>query len=173
MTTVATRAAQPRDAAFLPPIERSAAQLFSQVPSLAWIATDSVQTEERHLELIKEGTEWVAIDDDDKPIGFLNGDLVAGNLHICEVSVHADHQRKGIGRRLIQAAKDWATAHGCPYITLTTFRAVPWNEVFYHSLGFRTLASSEVSTSLAKIMDGEAEAGLALETRCAMSLSLA
>lgn len=172
MDTVVVRLAEARDAPFLPAVERSAAQLFSQTPDLAWLANGSVQSVEQHLELIKGGVAWVAVDHEDVPIGFLNGNLINQNLHICEVSVESNHQGKGIGRGLMEAARQWAVHCGCSSITLTTFRNVPWNEGFYKSLGFTTLKSSELTTLLDNIMKEEVDAGLPGEQRCAMCLHL-
>ena len=172
METTAVRRAEIRDASRLPAVERSAAQAFLEHPHLAWVADDSVQTVEQHMKLIESEVAWVAVDRDDAPIAFLNGNSTNGNLHIREVSVHLDHQRKGIGRALMGAAKQWAVENSCSTITLTTFRNIPWNEGFYKSLGFRTLKSSEVTPSLDTIMKDEADSGLPIEQRCAMCLRL-
>ncbi|KAJ5825619.1 GCN5- N-acetyltransferase [Penicillium riverlandense] len=172
MDTVTVRLAKAKDAPLLLAVERSAAQVFLQLPDLAWIANDSVQSEERHLELIERGAAWVAVTPEDIPIGFLNGKLMDQDLHIKEISVQFDYQGKGIGRKMMRAAREWAVSHGCLSITLTTFRDVPWNEGFYRSLGFTTLKSSELTTSLKNVMKEEADAGLPIERRCAMCLRL-
>ena len=61
-----------------------------------------------------------------------------------------------------------ATARGLPGVTLTTFRDVPWNEAFYASCGFRTLAADELTPALRDILADEAHAGLPPDRRCAM-----
>ena len=174
MDTITVRLAEPKDAPHLPTVEHSAAQVFLQLPSLSWIANDSVQTEERHLDLIEHGAAWVAVTPEDIPIGFLNGKLTEQdrNLHIHEISVQSNYQGQGIGRKIMKAAREWAESRGCLSITLTTFRDVPWNEGFYKSLGFATLKSSELTMSLNAIMKEEVDAGLPIERRCAMRLNL-
>jgi GNAT superfamily N-acetyltransferase len=63
-------------------------------------------------------------------------DRTRGGAHLEQLSVHPDHGRRGIGRALLRAACEWATAHGYPELTLATYRDVPWNGPFYASEGF-------------------------------------
>lgn len=172
MAHIVIREAEATDAPLLPAVERSAAQTFLQLPGYEWLATGDTQSMEEHLSYIKRGAEWVAVNAANLPIAFLNGSLAERIFHIHEVSVESSHQGKGIGRGLISTAKQWAIASGCSSITLTTFRNVPWNELFYRSLGFRTLDTSELTASLEAAMKNEADVGLSIKDRCAMSLSL-
>jgi len=167
------RPAEPADAPSLPDIERSAGEAFRQIPDLAWIADDAVQSEERHLQFIGGGTAWVAVDAMDVPVGFLCGELLDGNLHIWELAVANDHQRQGIGRRLLDRAKDWAARRNLVAVTLTTFRDVPWNEPFYRSEGFATLLPGELTQTLREVLASEIDAGLPAERRCAMRYPMA
>ena len=162
------RPAQPADAPSLPDIERSAGEAFRQIPDLAWIADDTVQSEERHLQLMEGGAAWVAVDATDVPVGFLSGELLDGNLHIWELAVASDHQRRGIGRRLLDRAKHWAAQRNLAAVTLTTFRELPWNEPFYRSQGFATLLPGELTQTLRDVLASEIDAGLPAERRCAM-----
>jgi len=75
----------------------------------------------------------------DPPTGFCCVELVDGNPHIWQVSVHPKQGRKGLGRALVLAACKWASEQGFDSITLTTYRDVPWNAPFYASLGFEAL----------------------------------
>jgi GNAT superfamily N-acetyltransferase len=162
------RPAKAADAAFLPDIERSAGEAFRHFPGLAWIADDAVQSEQSHLRFIEGGAAWVSVDAADVPIGFLCGEMLHDNLHIWELAVAHDHQGRGIGRRLLDQSKQWAAQRKLAAITLTTFRAVPWNEPFYRSEGFVTLLPEELTQTLRDILASEIEAGLPAERRCAM-----
>ncbi|KAG8406539.1 hypothetical protein J3459_018680 [Metarhizium acridum] len=170
------RPATPADAPLLPAVEQSAGQAFRQIYDLAWVADDSGQSVKRHLTLIAQGVAWVALETDlthqEVLVGFLNGEILDGNLHIWEVSVDKDHQGKGIGRALMAQAKKWAAEQQLPFVTLTTFRNVPWNERFYKSIGFVTLDDGEVTAALRRVLDAEVRDGLPAERRCAMRLSL-
>ncbi|TQV92721.1 GCN5-related N-acetyltransferase (GNAT) domain-containing protein [Cordyceps javanica] len=171
------------DAEKLPAVERSAGQAFRSVPELAWIAEDDPQTIRRHLELIESGVSWVAVPavaasggsssaDGGGPVGFLNGQLLNGFLHIWEMSVDRKCQGQGIGKQLMQTAIDHATQHRYKGLTLTTFLDVPWNDAFYKSRGFVLLEPAAIPPALLGILDEEARGGLPRERRCAMELAL-
>lgn len=161
------RTAIEADADLLPEIERSSGELFRQIPELAWIAEDDVQTVARHQEIIKQGTAWVALFDTGSIIGFLSAEVHGSSLHIWQMSVQSGHQKRGVGRALIHAAKSWAEAHKLSSLTLTTFRNVPWNAPFYQSCGF-SLAKPDSSPMLLRALAAEKQAGLPVEQRCAM-----
>ena len=159
------------DAQFLPDIERSSGEAFRHLPSLAWIADDDVQSLERHLELIELGQAWVARSDQGI-VGFLSAERFVNSLHIWQMAVHSDFQKKGIGRALIVQAKQAAASAGLTNLTLTTFRHVAWNEPFYASCGFRTLKPNDLCERLKATLDAEERAGLPLDQRRAMSCSI-
>ena len=165
---VQIRLAHPTDAVFLPAVERSAAEAFRAIPSLAWIVDDTVRSEEDHLKFIGYGTSWVTVSETGRPVGFLCGEVCGCDLHIWELAVQSDHQRSGRGLALIVTAIDWASEHGLAGVTLTTFRDVPWNEPFYKRAGFQTLGDDQVGSRLRDILLGEIERGLPGEQRCAM-----
>ncbi len=162
------RLAHPADAVFLPAVERSAGEAFRAIPSLAWIADDTVLSEESHLKFIDSGTSWVTVSGADRPIGFLSGEVCGCDLHIWALAVHSDHQRSGRGFALINTAIDWAKKHGLAGVTLTTFRDVPWNEPFYRHAGFQTLCDDQACSRLKDLLRDEVEHGLPGEQRCAM-----
>jgi len=73
-----------------------------------------------------------------------NGD-VAGFGHVLEVdavchleqlSVRPEHSRRGLGRQLLDAAKEHAQERGYKEISLRTYADVPWNAPFYERAGF-------------------------------------
>ncbi len=162
------RKAIPADADRLPEIEKSAGESFRQLEDLSWIADDDVMSAEEHLRHIKEGTVWVAEEGANRITGFLTAEQGDAELHIHEVSVHADHQGKRIGRRLIEAAYEEAQKKGLSALTLTTFRDVPWNAPFYARTGFEIAADHALGPRLQAILDRETDAGLPRDKRCAM-----
>lgn len=166
------RPATADDCPLLPEIERCSGELFRQVPGLEWIADDTVQSAEQHRALIADGLALVAEVDGFGLAGFLNGQPAGDALHLWQIAVHPDQQRRGIGRRLIEAAQHHAAARGIDALTLTTFRAVAWNEPFYRNLGFVTLDEAELSPRLRAILAAEGRAGLPVARRCAMRKGL-
>lgn len=166
--TLRIRLSRPDDAAHLPAIERSAAARFRSVPALAWIADDAVMSAEGHAPYIAAATSWVACDEAGGLLGFLAAQPFGTTLHIWELAVRAEHQGRGIGRRLVAAACEAAQARGLADVTLTTFRELPWNEPFYKRCGFETLDSAGLDARLRAVRDHEAALGLPVERRCAM-----
>lgn len=169
---VAVRPAREDEIETLRHIERSAAQAFRLIEAFSWLAVGDVQSAERHHGLIEQGTNWAAVADDDRPVGFLSAEIVGREMHIWEISVDHLHQGFGIGRKLIRHATEAAEARGLDAVTLTTFRTIPWNCPYYERLGFRTLDETDLSPRLDGVLALEAGHGLARDTRCAMLLPL-
>ncbi|MDD2058325.1 GNAT family N-acetyltransferase [Pseudomonas sp. GD03860] len=168
--TITLRFAHPADAPLLPAVERAAAQSFAAVPGLQHIASSPVLDADRHLDFILRQHEWVAVDAQDRPLGFLCGQDCGEDWHIVELSVHQAAQGRGLGRRLIATAADWARASGYAGLTLTTFARVPWNAPFYARLGFECLTAEHCSDFLQRQLAAEHAHGL--RDRCAMRLGL-
>ena len=111
-------------------------------------------------EAIDAGLLWVAVSDA-RPVGFAHAKLLeAGRAHLDELDVHPDHGRRGVGRRLVGAVCDWAAASSLDAVTLSTFRAPPWNAPFYASMGFRVLADHELTPALRRVVAQETRRGL-------------
>src|SRR5690606_12878830 len=133
-----------QDTPLLPEIERSSGELFRQYPGLQWIADDDVQSEAQHQAFVAEGVALVA-ELEGAVVGFLTGSLEPDALHIWQIAVGRTHQRRGIGRKLIEAAQQLAVDHAPIALTLTTFRDVPWNEPYYQKLGIKTLDERDIN----------------------------
>ena len=95
-------------------------------------------------------------------------DVVDGNAHIEQLSVHPSHARQGLGKALLDTAVAWAQQHGLPAVTLTTYASVPWNAPYYERLGFQVLTEDQMSSGLRSIREHEAARGLAAWTRVTM-----
>ncbi|WP_373490456.1 N-acetyltransferase family protein [Parasphingorhabdus sp.] len=171
MPDIVIRLATPDEAALLPDIERSAGTAFLSIPGLEWIASEGVMSAGVHRIHIDEGTVWVAISAA-CCIGFLTAAQYGRSLHIVELSVADGHQGKGVGRRLMETAKEYAEAAGLHDLTLTTFRDLSFNEHFYQKLGFQTLDEADLPQRLADLLLSEVDHGLPGDRRCAMRLTL-
>ena len=162
--------ARPGDVAALPAIELAAAQL------LRGHAPDSVLNEvfdERELrEAQGQRRLWVALEGD-TPVGFALAELLARDLpHLEEVDVHPSHGRRGLGARLVQAVCAWAARSGHSYLTLTTYRDLPWNMPFYARLGFAELPVAEWRPELEAVFRAETARGFDSERRLVMRRAL-
>lgn len=172
MEDILLRRAFLADAAVLPDVERSADAVFRGVPGLEWIADDAVLGVEAQRRWIRRGHVWVAEQAGRGILGFVTAQEVEDLFHIWQIAVRAEAQRAGIGRALIARVEAAALAAGRSALTLTTFRALAFNEAFYAGLGFRVLRPSECRGRLAGILRAEAEHGLPAERRCAMRRDL-
>ncbi|QXZ17089.1 GNAT family N-acetyltransferase [Pseudomonas sp. AO-1] len=171
MSFVVRRARQ-NDAAALPAIERSAAELFRTDPTLAWLADTDVASAAQHRQFIDHAHVWVAENTSAQLAGFIRALDVGNQLHIEELSVGLVFQGQGVGRQLLLAAIEHARREQMRAVTLTTFRDVPWNARFYQRMGFVEVAPGEHEAHLLDALQNEIEQGFAAERRCAMQLSL-
>jgi len=113
----------------------------------------------------------VADDGAGTPVGFVHVLEIDGHAHLEQVSVHPDHQHRGVGAALVRAAMAEARARGFPRLSLCTFRDVPWNGPFYRRLGFTEVV--EPAPFLQEIRRSERDLGLdAIGVRCVMEVAL-
>jgi GNAT superfamily N-acetyltransferase len=113
---------------------------------------------------------FVAVDELDHTFAFLAATELDGAIYVVEIDVMQRWQRKGVGRRLMQAIIEAAQMRGTSGVTLTTDRYVPFNAPFYASLGFRALDEREMPAGLFKILRFEIDHGADPERRVAMTL---
>lgn len=154
----------------------AAGALFADV-GMAYVSEDpplSIEELERYR---SRGMAWVAADGlaerpAERPVAYLLADLVDGNAHIEQVSVHSGWGRQGIGRALIDHLEEWAAGQGLPAVTLTTFADVPWNGPYYRRCGFRPMAEAELGPELAALRATERARGLDRHPRLAMVKTL-
>lgn len=161
------RKARPSDLPLLGAIEAEAGKLFADV-GLGGIGEGDSTSLDDFNDCHAAGLLWVAVDNNDVPVGFAYVEIVGGQPHLDELDVHPDHGRHGIGATLVQTVIDWARSNGYAGLTLTTFRDVPWNMPFYAKLGFRVLADTELTPELRALVDDETRRGLPPEKRVVM-----
>jgi GNAT superfamily N-acetyltransferase len=156
---VRIRPVAPDELEILRDIERAAGRSFREIgmPEIADDEPLPVETLEAYR---RAGRAWTTVDAADRPVAYMITDLVDGNVHIEQVSVHPDHARRGLGRALLDRAWERARADGVPALTLTTFADVPWNAPYYLRCGFRILAENRWTPGLRAIRQQEAAHGL-------------
>ena len=156
--TYTITAARLEDLSRLSAIELAAARL------LEGHAPESVLNETTSLDVLKraqrEGRLWVALADD-VPVGFAHVEMIEPEAaHLEEIDVHPDHGRRGLGAKLVCQVCQWAASNGYGAVTLTTFRDVPWNSLFYSRLGFDIVAPEHLSAALRATVEDETRRGL-------------
>ncbi|MGB3712303.1 MAG: GNAT family N-acetyltransferase [Erythrobacter sp.] len=161
------RLARPGDADAMPAIERAAARKFLADPDLADLDPNDTWTPDKLRGLIRKGHCLVS-EADGRLVGFLASEPFRRELHVWEMDVHPDYQRRGIGAGLVRAAQIDARNSGFRALTLTTFRDLAWNAPFYARLGFEEVTALDAHPRLVGELANEADNGLPAERRCAM-----
>ncbi len=161
------RAAGERDLAVLPEIERRAATRYAE-RGFPREAFDEMRSREELEAGLADDALWVAVDAEDRPVGFALVASVDGVSHLEEIDVDPDHGRRGIGAALVEEVCADARRRGRDFVTLTTYADVPWNAPWYEAQGFRVLGRGELEPQLAGVVAREAEELHAPERRVAM-----
>ncbi|MHC8354057.1 GNAT family N-acetyltransferase [Pseudomonas sp. LB3P81] len=107
-------------------------------PNVARTFDRAVPDAEHYPRAIETEQVWVAQSAEGVLSGFLAAVEVDNQLHIQELSVSQPFQARGVGRKLLLAAVSYAREQALTGLTLTTFRDLPWNELFYWRMGFPT-----------------------------------
>jgi GNAT superfamily N-acetyltransferase len=107
-------------------------------------------------EFVVGGRAWVATDAVDVPVAYLLSAVVDAAAHVEQVSVSRACRGGGIGAALIDHLSSTAARDDHRWVTLTTFRDVPWNAPYYERLGFTTVGPAEYGPELAALMEDEA-----------------
>jgi GNAT superfamily N-acetyltransferase len=139
---------------------------------MGWVADHDPMAVDLLAAFAAAGRSWVAVDETDLPVGYLVAEVVDGAAHVEQVSVHPKWQGHGVGRLLMDQARDWAVQTGRHAVTLTTFADVPWNRPLYEHLGYRVMADAEIEPGLRSVVEEEAGHGLDPATRVCMRLDL-
>ncbi|MDD7964204.1 GNAT family N-acetyltransferase [Actinomycetospora lemnae] len=164
------RAARGHELEALRQIEIAAGAVFREV-GMDPIADDAPPSVVVLQGALDRGGLWVAADGD-RPVAYLMDDVVDGEAHLEQVSVHPAHARRGLGARLVEDLAARARSAGRAAVTLTTFVDVPWNAPYYARLGFRVLADDELGPGLRAVRRAEVARGLDRWPRVAMRLDL-
>jgi GNAT superfamily N-acetyltransferase len=161
------RPARPQDLTKMRELERAAGAAFRTL-GMAAVADDEPPSIGELTTFQQDGRAWVITDDSDCPVAYLLLDVVEGNAHVEQVSVHPDHARGGLGKTLLDTATAWAQQRGLAALTLTTYAHVPWNAPYYQRLGFQVMTEDQMPEGLCRIRDQEQARGLAKWPRVTM-----
>ena len=169
--TGTVRPARPSEIDRLRQIEIGAGARFAEI-GMPEIAHDEPPSAAVLGDRLRRDRLWVAVDDDDVPVGYVSAEIVGDLEHIEQLSVLPSHGRQGVGRRLVEHVCAWAQASGSSALTLSTFGDVAWNRPLYEKMGFRVLAEAELTPALHEVRAAEAAAGLDVSTRVFMRREL-
>lgn len=132
------RPATCHDLPALQAIERSATELYYEAGFPPAHVAPRGEADMRHL--LKYTTVLIACDGDE-PVAYASFYVRGPFLHLEEIAVRRDRQRRGLGRTLaaqvLQAAADDPQ---CTHLSLVAFTRADWALRLYDSLGFQLLA---------------------------------
>jgi N-acetylglutamate synthase-like GNAT family acetyltransferase len=166
MASVAIRSCRASDFDRLRAIEIDAFAILEAAGAVIGAANASTDEEFRHC--LETGLLLAACDPSDIAIGYVGALFEGDCLHVEEIDVAPDWQRRGIGRALMQAVLAGGRERGLRAATLTTDRLAPFNAPFYATLGFRLLDDAELPDRLRAILASERDAGFDPARRVAM-----
>jgi GNAT superfamily N-acetyltransferase len=161
------RLARPDDAEAMPGIESAAARIFADLPGYAHLDLGGTRSADGFRRLIRKG-HCLVVFVGEAMAGYLVAEPFSRELHIWQMDVLPQFQRRGIGAGLLRAAQIDARNTGFRALTLTTFRNVAWNEPFYERLGFDEVTALDAHPRLAGELAHEVDDGMPAERRCAM-----
>lgn len=161
------RLARPADAEAMPGIESAAAGIFAELLDFAHLDLGGTRSPDSFGRLIRKGHCLVA-HVGEAMAGYLVAEPFRRELHIWQMDVAPQFQRRGVGAGLVRASMIDARNTGFRAVTLTTFRDVAWNGPFYARLGFDEVTALDAHPRLAGELANEADDGLPIERRCAM-----
>lgn len=130
----------------------------------------SASSDDELAQYLNCGCLYAAFDGSATPVGYVGGHILAGRLHVAEMDVHPDWQKRGIGRLLMTAVIGEGRARHLLGASLTTDRLARFNAPFYASLGFRIIEGTACPAHLAAILASEAEKGFDPLRRVAMMM---
>lgn len=158
------------DLAAIPQIELAAARLYPQEDVPQRIAT--IPTPPGALRrACAQRRLWVARRGG-RVVGFALGAFKDAMPYLRQVAVLPEHGGIGIGSALMRQVIGWARRRRAQYLTLVTFRHLPFNAPFYASLGFEEVPLAEQGPELREQQANEARVGIDPRKRVAMRLQL-
>ena len=141
------RPAEPDDIERLQRLDESARRRYQAWPELSFAATVPAIGAERFA----AGDTVVAVWDGE-PVGFILMQTLDGLLYVANISVASGASGRGVGRRLIATAEERALRLRLPAVTLTTFKAPPWNGPWFRSHGFVVMPEDRIGPGLRSVL---------------------
>ncbi|MDG3440022.1 GNAT family N-acetyltransferase [Nitrospirillum amazonense] len=124
-------------------LEAAARRRYAAWPGLAFVAGRPPIA----LERLAAGTVWVA-DHAGVAAGFILLQPQDGQLYIANISVMPEAGGQGIGAALLAQALGHARALETEALTLTTFRAPPWNGPWFRRHGYTPMPEERMGPAL-------------------------
>ena len=125
----------------------------------------SVAERARWTRCARDGNAYLAGWPGAPAVGLLVLDRVDGAPYVEQLSVRRSAMARGLGRRLLARAIEWAAGEA---LWLTTYAHLPLNRPFYERHGFVTVPESACPSGIAAILEDQRRALPAPDQRIAM-----
>lgn len=162
------RKARPDELSSLIDIDDDAGELYAQAGikfeldrNHPFVVAESV----RWRAAIEQGLAYVAVDAEDRPMGFMTQRFVDGEPYLDQIAVRRSHMRCGVGTALLVRAIEWSVARP---LWLTTYSHVPWNRPYYERHGFIAVPERACGAEIRAILQEQRAALPYPEQRMAM-----
>jgi N-acetylglutamate synthase-like GNAT family acetyltransferase len=137
------RMGEPDDILALQAIEKKARAAYAALAGFEFVVASPPIAADRLI----SGTTFVA-EMAESLVGFALVQPMDGSLYLANISVRPDASNRGVGASLLERVIAHARATQATAVTLTTFRAPPWNGPWFRRRGFTTMPESEVGAGL-------------------------
>ena len=154
---VAFRAAHPGEIDTLRALEQASAQRF--VGLMDALAADDPTPAAALAGRIAAGGVIVATDGE-AVVAFVLFRTVEDHAYVEQIDVLPSHAGRRIGAALLDMVAGRARAAGLKGLSLSTFKAVPWNAPYYRGLGFSEVADTALTPGMRAIREAHVARGL-------------
>ncbi len=140
------RLVRPDEIDILVAIDDDAGRLYADAGLPIELAPDHpfvVAEQARWRQAAGLGQVFLAVDAEGRGVGFAALGWVGGEPYLEQLSVRLDAMRRGLGRRLLRRAIEWAAQQDRASLWLTTYGHLSFNRAFYEREGFVVVAESE------------------------------
>ncbi len=150
-TSLRIRSARPDEVPVLQAIEKAARSRYRALPGFEFAASTPVIAPARF-----KGAESLIVAEEIRILGFILLERQEDTLYLANISVEPRAAGRGLGTRLISHAMKRVKKTGARALTLTTFRAPPWNGPWFRRQGFEEMPEEEIGTVLRAVLQRHA-----------------
>lgn len=152
MEGIQIRTARPDELKILVAIDNEATKLYAEAGLQFTLDADHpfvVAESSRWARAIERKLAHVAVDSQDRPVGFITLGFVDSNPYLDQIAVLPFLMRRGVGSALLSQAISWS---GERSLWLTTYSHLAWNGPYYERHGFVTVQENEWGSELSVII---------------------
>ena len=95
---------QPADRSHFSRLREIERRAFETLRAVGAVSGEAKTNSDAELQAyLHDGLLYAAFDESGEPVGYVGGFIAGDCVHVDEMDVHPDHQRRGIGREMMEA----------------------------------------------------------------------